>query len=121
MTSWTTRNFFLARPPHHLCRSLTKVHMLRALSPQELRDQLCGEEALDWPLEHLQEAVVPGAGYTRNSQVPVFCAECYARLRCYDGTGNESPSQMNDLAGVDTDCYIRLKTMRRCCSQSARA
>lgn len=43
--------------------------MLRALSPQELHDQLCGEEALDWPLEHLQEAVLPGAGYTRNSQV----------------------------------------------------
>lgn len=43
--------------------------MLRALSPRELRDQLCGEEALDWPLELLQEAVVPGAGYTRNSQV----------------------------------------------------
>lgn len=43
--------------------------MLRALSPGELRDQLCGEEALEWPLEHLQEAVLPGAGYTRNSQV----------------------------------------------------
>ena len=45
--------------------------MLRAMSPEELRDQLCGEEALDWPLEHLREAVVPGAGYTRNSQVGV--------------------------------------------------
>ena len=43
--------------------------MLRSLSAQELHDQLCGEEALERPLEHLQEAVVPGAGYTRNSQV----------------------------------------------------
>lgn len=43
--------------------------MLRSLSAQELHDQLCGEEALEWSLEHLKEAVVPGAGYTRNSQV----------------------------------------------------
>lgn len=43
--------------------------MLRSLSAPELHDQLCGEEALEWPLEHLQEAVIPGAGYTRNSQV----------------------------------------------------
>ena len=47
--------------------------MLRAMSPEELSDQLCGEEALEWPLEHLKEAVVPGAGYTRNSQVCVGC------------------------------------------------
>lgn len=56
--------------------------MLRSLSAQELHDQLCGEEALEWPLEHLKEAVVPGAGYTRNSQVrkrtceATLCFEC---------------------------------------------
>lgn len=73
----------LLPPPcqHRPCRALTlaggligrnhctQVHMLRSLSAQELHDQLCGEEALEWSLEHLEEAVVPGAGYTRNSQV----------------------------------------------------
>ncbi|CAN0349771.1 unnamed protein product [Ectocarpus sp. 12 AP-2014] len=53
------------------CAEVFPVHMLRSLSAQELHDQLCGEEALEWSLEHLKEAVVPGAGYTRNSQP--FC------------------------------------------------
>ncbi|KAG5191889.1 hypothetical protein JKP88DRAFT_294683 [Tribonema minus] len=50
------------------CAEAFPARKLRAFSAAELRDQLCGQEPLDWPLEYLEAVVSPGAGYTRNSE-----------------------------------------------------
>jgi HECT-domain (ubiquitin-transferase) len=49
--------------------SYIQAHKLAAFSAVELQRQLCGEEALDWTVEHLTSTIVPGSGYTRNSDV----------------------------------------------------
>ncbi|CAM9965072.1 unnamed protein product [Choristocarpus tenellus] len=54
--------------------------MLRAFLPIELRKQLCGEEALEWSLEHLEQTVVPGAGYTHNSQPFCMFLHCLSEM-----------------------------------------
>ncbi|CAM9610310.1 unnamed protein product [Phaeothamnion confervicola] len=44
------------------------LHKLMALTAAELRDQLCGEDAAEWPEDYLLQVVAPGSGYTRNSE-----------------------------------------------------
>ncbi|CAN0280559.1 unnamed protein product, partial [Discosporangium mesarthrocarpum] len=62
------------------CSEVFPVHMLRAFLPHELQKQLCGEEPLDWTEGQLEEAVVPGAGYTRNSQPFRMFLRCLSEM-----------------------------------------
>jgi HECT-domain (ubiquitin-transferase) len=63
-----------------LCK---QAHKLAAFSAVELQRQLCGEEALDWTVEHLTSTIVPGSGYTRNSDVSTLINSLLSTLSLY--------------------------------------